>query len=94
MTYAISKNHHAFIVRAGTIEDLNRELDQIRSHYPKFAQRYLRPGYMIVEASTTKQAKQKAREKEHAGKIIYGELFRYPNNRNKTGHLSRAAAGP
>jgi len=71
---AISKYQYAFIVRAGTMEDIECKLDEIQEKYPEFSEKYIRPGYFIFQAESIKRAKQKARE--NPDEIIYGPLFR------------------
>ena len=82
--FSISKNHLSFIVRAGTVEELNRRLDEIERKYPEFAKTYLRPGYYIVQAESIKDAKLKIKSQEQDHKVIYGPLFRPPGEAKGT----------
>ena len=61
---AISTFKLSFIVRAGTLEELNRRLDSIKKKYPKFTRKYLEPGYYIVQANSIAEAKSKLKSQE------------------------------
>lgn len=73
--HAISRIDETFIVRAGTGEELRGKIQDIQVKYPDWANRYIHPGYVIVQAEDVKDAILKARETKNAGEIIYGPLF-------------------
>ena len=73
--HAISKVNETFIVRAGTDEELLKKIQDIKNKYPDWANRYIRPGYIVVQAEDVKDAILKAREMKNDGKTIYGPLF-------------------
>lgn len=73
--FAISTVEETFIVRAGTDEELSDRIQEIWSKYPDWANRFIQPGYMVIQADDIRGAVKIAREMKNAGKVIYGPLF-------------------
>jgi hypothetical protein len=55
--FAIARSDHSFIVHADTREELITKIDEIRDKYYHYYQKYIAPGYYVVQAETLREAK-------------------------------------
>ena len=57
--FAMANVDNSFIVSAGSEEELNRKLEDIRAKYEKYYHDYVMPGFYVVKAKNLMEAKTK-----------------------------------